>query len=100
LTPKEFDRIRRFGTFAHNLINDETFLDVLKGLKEDAIRGWTHSESADDREACWRDMQAVGRLKTKLESLIQTYHAEIAREKKEEELKKSFERRREEMSRG
>jgi hypothetical protein len=100
MTPEEFDRIRWFGNYAKNLLADQTFLDVLKGLKEDAIAGWTGAKSADEREAFWRDMQAVGRLKAKFEELAQKYNAEVARLEKAEQLKNRATVRREEMSRG
>jgi hypothetical protein len=100
LTPEEFDRIRRFGTFAKNMLADATFLDVLKGLKEDAIAGWTDAKSLEQRETFWRDMQAVGRLKAKLEDLDQKYNAEIVKLENAQQREKRAAVRREEMSRG
>lgn len=88
MTQEEFERIRRFGAFAQNLLADATFVDVMKGLKEDAISLWTNAKSTDDRENCWRDLQAVGRLNIKLEGLVQTYNAEVMRLEKAEQLKK------------
>jgi hypothetical protein len=78
LTPQEFEITKRLGAFATMLLADATFLDVLKALKEDAIFCWTHGKSADEREAFWRDLQAVGRLQGKLETLGQNYRNEMA----------------------
>jgi hypothetical protein len=83
----DFDRIARLGGYADALRNDENFKDVLRGLKDDAIRGWADSKSTDQREDFWRDLQAVGRLENKLRTLGETYRAELT-QRKSEQLKR------------
>ena len=87
LTVSEFDRVARLGTFAAELLVNENFRDVIKGLKEDAILGWTNAKSADEREGFWRDMQAVGRLENALKTLKQNYHVEQAKHEAAQEKK-------------
>jgi hypothetical protein len=91
LTGEEFERIKRLGGFAMTLQVDATFLDIVKGLKEDAIRDWTFSKSPDEREIAYRDLQAVGRLQAKLKTLADNYTAEVTRLESE---KKQIERMR------
>jgi hypothetical protein len=100
LTIADFDRIKRLGSFATGLLADENFLDVMKGLKEDAIFGWTHAKSPDQREAFWRDMQAVGHLKAKLEELGQKYRVEVDKMKAAERKRHRLEAQREAAERG
>jgi len=95
LTVGDFDRIKRLGGFAMNLMVDETFLDVVKGLKEDAIRDWTNGKSPDEREAAFRDMQAIGRLQTKLKTLADNYTAEVTRLESEKKQLERMRRQRE-----
>ena len=100
MTPEEFNLIRRMGFFAKNLLADADFLDVLKGLKEDAISGWTNAKSSDEREAYWRDLHAVSRLQEKLESLVHRLNAEAVRIEKATQQQKRAALRKEELSRG
>ena len=97
MTQEEYERIRRNGAYAQNLLDDAIFLDVLKGLKEHAIFSWTNAKSPNDREDCWRDLQAVGRLKITLESLVQTWHAEVDRLERAEQQKKQTDKWREQQ---
>ena len=83
LTVNEMDRITRLGGFAANLLVDESFKDVIRGLKDDAISGWTNAKSADEREGFWRDIQAVGRLENTLKTLKKNYHVELAKQQAE-----------------
>jgi hypothetical protein len=88
VTPEDFDRIRRFGAFAETLLVDETFRDIMRGIKDDIIRSWGNCNDPDNREALWRDLQAVGRFGQKLKDLGQAYRAEATRleaEKKQQE---------------
>jgi len=83
LTVNEMDRITRLGGFAANLLVDESFKDVIRGLKDDAISGWTNAKSPDEREGFWRDIQAVGRLENTLKTLKENYHVELAKQQAE-----------------
>lgn len=76
---EDFERTKRLGSLARNLLADETFLDIVKGLKEDAIRDWTSGKSLDERETAFRDIQAVARLQAKLKTLVDNYTAEVTR---------------------
>jgi hypothetical protein len=98
LTIDEMDRIARLGGFAANLLVDETFRDIVRGLKEDAMRQWVEAQHPDEREALWRDIQAVGRLENTLHTLKQNYHVELA--KQEAEKQKQVRQRYQEIARG
>ena len=100
MTPQDFDTIKRLGNYAENLLVDVNFNDVLKGIKEDAILGWVNAKSPDDREGFWRDMQAVGKISTKLKELVGTYHAELSKVAKQKQQEERVARERERMNRG
>jgi hypothetical protein len=77
LTDPEFARKKLLASVARELLDSEGFREIIKDLKEDAIRRWNESQSADKREDCWRDLQAVGRLENHLKSLGPAYRAEL-----------------------
>jgi hypothetical protein len=78
LTPEQdFARKKLLASVARELLDNDGFREIIKDLKEDAIRRWNESQSADKREDCWRDLQAVGRLENYLKSLGPAYRAEV-----------------------
>jgi hypothetical protein len=77
LTDPEFARKKLLASVARELLDSEGFREIIKDLKEDAIRRWNESQSADKREDCWRDLQAVGRLENHLKTLGPAYRAEV-----------------------
>jgi hypothetical protein len=79
LTGDEFARIKLLASCARELLDNEAFREIVKDLKNDAIRAWGESQSADKREDCWRDLQAVGRLENYLKSLGPAYRAEVTK---------------------
>ena len=95
MTPEEFQMTARLGGFAMTLQTDATFLDIVKGLKEDAIRDWTYSKSVDEREVAYRDLQAVGRFQAKLKTLADNYTAEVTRMEAEKKQLERMHRQRE-----
>lgn len=78
LTKEEYARLKRLAGCAARLLVDPEFLDVLKALKDQAIRDWAATESleADKREAAYRDLMAVGRLEYALKAFGQELRAE------------------------
>ena len=79
LTDAEFARVKLLASAARELLDSEGFREIIKDLKNDAIRNWGEAQSADKREDCWRDLQAVGRLENYLKSLGPAYRAEVAK---------------------
>jgi hypothetical protein len=62
LTNEEFERLKRHGALAAQLLADATFREIVKDIKNDAIRRWNDSLTVEKREDCWRDLHAIGRL--------------------------------------
>lgn len=96
----DLDRVARLGAYAGALRADENFKDIVRGLKDDAIRDWSNAQSVDDREACWRDLQAVGRFELKLKILVDAFTVEKAKQEAEKKKLDRTVRRQEEMERG
>jgi hypothetical protein len=100
LTIGELERIKRIGSFAETLRIDESFRDVVRGLKDDAIRGWADAKSSDKREDFWHDLQAVGRLEQKLKDLGEAYRVEMAQIEAIKKKQERMNRQREAADRG
>jgi hypothetical protein len=88
LTDAEFARVKLLASAARELLDSEGFREIIKDLKNDAIRNWGEAQSADKREDCWRDLQAVGRLENYLKSLGPAYRAEVAKNESREAAQK------------
>jgi hypothetical protein len=76
MTNEEFARLKRLGSYAMQLLGEETFRDILADLKNEVIRAWAEALTPEKREECWRDLQAVGRLENALKAIGQSYRAE------------------------
>ena len=100
LTDAEFARVKLLASAARELLDSEGFREIIKDLKEDAIRRWNESQSVDKREDCWRDLQAVGRLENHLKSLGPAYRAEVKNLENFDAAQKRMARQREEANRG
>jgi hypothetical protein len=57
---------------AQGLLSDADFMALLATLKNDTLREWANTPSADmtRREEHYRDIQALGRLENRLKALV------------------------------
>lgn len=101
MTPEQdFARKKLLASVARELLDNDGFREIIKDLKEDAIIRWRDAQSADEREDCWRDLQAVGRLENHLKSLGPTYRAEVQKLENFDRAQQRMARQREEANRG
>jgi hypothetical protein len=57
---------------ARELLSDETFRLILNDLKNRTLKDWANTAPGEQtkREEHWRDLQAVARLETHLQALV------------------------------
>lgn len=58
--------------YAKGLRSQEGFLEIMRLLKAETIRDWANTDAADSagREARYADIQALGRLESRLQALV------------------------------
>jgi hypothetical protein len=64
-------RFKALAYYAAALAQEPNFLELMKHLKNETIAKWSGAKSPGEREACWHDLQALGRLEYKLADLPQ-----------------------------
>jgi hypothetical protein len=65
-------RFKALAHYAAALAQEPNFLELMKHLKNETFRLWANeAKTPDDREKCWHDLQAIGRLENKLADLPQ-----------------------------
>lgn len=68
------------GALARQLRDSHVFKEIVAAMKGNIIAAWANEHDADKREACFRDVQAVGRLEAALQAAAQNVEMDAKKE--------------------